>query len=144
MPKDTSKRSTKKKSAGGKKACTICGDDVRPQSFAAHLRKCKREKDKQEALLEYEKEMDNRALAKFRGMWFSALLLLPMFTFIPQARALRTAGETPPDHEDYMTPELELDVQPGTKVPFIREIDQPALTLSPAPHTPENSTAMPQ
>ena len=83
MPKDTS---TKKKSAAGKKACTICGNDFRPQVFAAHLRKCKREKEENEALLEYEKKMNNRALANLRGMWSSALLLLPMFNSFPKLR----------------------------------------------------------
>ena len=139
MPKDTSKGSTKKKkSAAGKKACTICGDDISPQGFAAHLKKCKREKDEQETLLEYEKDVYGRALALLRGTVCGSLrsALLPMFTPFSKLKS----DSTPPDHEDDITPgpELELDAQPEISGTKSAKLTNPR-SLYPQPPTPRTS-----
>ncbi|KAH8984062.1 hypothetical protein EDB86DRAFT_3066194 [Lactarius hatsudake] len=64
MPKIPSKGPTKRLSAAAKKACTICINAFRPQAFAAHVRKCEREKREEEELLEYKKEMIGKAQAQ--------------------------------------------------------------------------------
>jgi hypothetical protein len=81
MPKQ---KSTKQSSVAGKKACAICGNCIRPQAFAAHLRKCEREKKEEEGLLEYEKERISLAQARLGGMWYSALFLLGVYFLFPR------------------------------------------------------------
>ncbi|KAH9161889.1 hypothetical protein EDB89DRAFT_1913610, partial [Lactarius sanguifluus] len=66
MPKVQSKGS-KRSSAAAKKACAICMNHFRPQAFAAHTRKCEREKREEEELLEYKKEMIGKAQAQLAG-----------------------------------------------------------------------------
>ncbi|KAF8268010.1 hypothetical protein EI94DRAFT_1801019 [Lactarius quietus] len=90
------KISANKKPAGGKRPCPICGDDVHPQAFSAHLRKCERERKEAEELREYEKDLTSQA---------EAILRVPL--------GLRMAIETPSDHVYYTTPEPDVDAQPG-------------------------------
>ncbi|KAH9172732.1 hypothetical protein EDB89DRAFT_2114096 [Lactarius sanguifluus] len=67
MPKVQSKGS-KRSSAAAKKACAICMNHFRPQAFAAHTRKCEREKREEEELLEYKKEMIGKAQAQLAAV----------------------------------------------------------------------------
>ncbi|KAH9161604.1 hypothetical protein EDB89DRAFT_2080510 [Lactarius sanguifluus] len=62
----------------------------RPQTFAAHVRKCEREKREEEELLEYKKEMIGKAQAQLAG-----------------ASRLRTAVGTSPAHGGFTAPELD-------------------------------------
>ncbi|KAN0141533.1 hypothetical protein V8E53_000778 [Lactarius tabidus] len=118
-----------KKSAAGRKLCTICGDyyNGHPQAFSAHLRKCKREKKEAEDLLDYENEVTNQALA---------MLGAPSMVV-----------ENPPDLRDYTIPKYDIDAQsdvPSMKLPSLQQsINSPSL-LSPAPNSPtDESTAIP-
>ncbi|KAH9007984.1 hypothetical protein EDB83DRAFT_2509248 [Lactarius deliciosus] len=67
MPKVQSKGS-KQSSAAAKKACAICMNHFRPQAFAAHVRKCEREKREEEELLEYKKEVIGKAQAQLAAV----------------------------------------------------------------------------
>ena len=98
MPKVQSKGS-KRSSAAAKKACAICMNHFRPQAFAAHVRKCEREKREEEELLEYKKEVIGKAQAQLAGMWYSALFLFLVhfsFTFCHGTRSgLLLYGDDP-------------------------------------------------
>ncbi|KAH9034230.1 hypothetical protein EDB85DRAFT_2088344 [Lactarius pseudohatsudake] len=96
---------TKRSSAAGKRPCTICGGHFRPQVFAAHFKKCEREKREEEGLLEYKKDMLNQARAKLG---------------VPGG--LRTAIGTLPAHEHSIA--AELDTQLDITAPY--PLDEPA------------------
>ncbi|KAH9038489.1 hypothetical protein EDB85DRAFT_2287447 [Lactarius pseudohatsudake] len=104
---------TKRSSAAGKKPCTICGGHFRPQVFAAHFKKCEREKREEEGLLEYKKDMLNQARAKLG---------------VPGG--LRTAIGTLPAYEHSIA--AELDTQLDITAPY--PLDEPAAVPNSATH----------
>ncbi|KAH8991412.1 hypothetical protein EDB86DRAFT_3183167 [Lactarius hatsudake] len=104
MPKIPSKGPTKRSSAAAKKACTICMNAFRPQAFAAHVRKCEREKREEEELLEYKKEMIGKAQAQLTG-----------------TSRLRMAVGTLPAHGGFAAPKL--DVEPDSDVEDLSDYD---------------------
>ncbi|KAH9061804.1 hypothetical protein EDB83DRAFT_2506592 [Lactarius deliciosus] len=113
MPKVQSKGS-KRSSAAAKKACAICMNHFRPQAFAAHVRKCEREKREEEELLEYKKEVIGKAQAQLAGMWYSALFLFLVhfsFTFPPQgaSRPSMAVGTSPVHGAPELDTELDSD-----------------------------------
>ncbi|KAH9017269.1 hypothetical protein EDB85DRAFT_2203032 [Lactarius pseudohatsudake] len=104
---------TKRSSAAGKKPCTICGGHFRPQVFAAHFKKCEREKREEEGLLEYKKDMLNQARAKLG---------------VPGG--LRTAIGTLPAYEHSIAAELDTQLDITAPCP----LDEPAAVPNSATH----------